>query len=200
MTGRYLLEASDNPFIQPADAHHDISFACIAYLRTSFELIDPYPSEELRMIKVGKGFHALQLYAHEHWITHLLTYLKMNGGFERRPSQPLMEQLNSFCEAHKQTEGQLSKAPNARIELHRIGDAEQYLHYISNADARDMVQETLRLRKLLKNEPHKTGKGMSLDSISVGVNIRLPLNHPISSTACFIITMLTYCQIWKPMK
>ena len=184
MLHRYLLEASDNPFVRPVDAHHDISFACTVYLRTSFELIDPYLPEGQRMIKVGKGFHALQLYAHEHWVSHLLMYVNLNGGFEGGASQPLIEQLISLCEAHKQMGAQLSRAPNARIELHAAGDAEQDLHYLSNAEAREMVQATLRLRKLLKNEQRKTGKGMFLDSFG-GVYIQLPPNHIFSSKSRF---------------
>jgi hypothetical protein len=178
---RYLLQASENPFIQSADAHHDISFACIAYLRTSFELISPNLSEEQRVIKVGKGFHALQLYAYEHWVDHLLTYIKLNGGFEGSPSQPLMEQLISFGEVHKHMEGQLPRTPNMRRELPTAGDPQQDLYCITNAEARDIVQKTLRLRKLLKNKPQQTGKGMFLELVGVCVYIRLLLNHSLSS-------------------
>jgi hypothetical protein len=144
MLHRYLLESPDNPFVRPVDAHHDISFACMAYLRTSLNLIDPHLPEEQRIINVGRGFHALQFYAHEHWVTHLLTYMNLSGGFKRGASQPLMEQLTSLCEVHKQMEAQLSRTPTAR-ELHAAGDAEQGLHYLSNAEAREIVQATLGL-------------------------------------------------------
>jgi hypothetical protein len=164
MIHRYLVEASDNPFLLPVDAHHDISFACIVYLRMSLEIIDPCVPEERRMINIGKGSHALQLYAHEYWATHLLIYSKLNGGFEEGTSQPLMEQLLSLCEVHKQIKPQLTRVSKVRDELHAVGDAEHgLLCYLSNAGAREMVQATLRLRKLSKNGHYKTGKGMFLD-------------------------------------
>jgi hypothetical protein len=156
MLHRYLLEASDNPFVRPMDAHHDISFACMAYLRTSFDLIDPYVPEEQRMIRVGRGFHALHLYANEHWATHLLTYLNLNGGSEGA-SQQLIEQLISLRETHKQMEARLSGSPNAKIELHATDDDAEQDHYV---EAIEMAQATLRLRELLKNEQCQTGKGM----------------------------------------
>jgi hypothetical protein len=129
MTRRYFLKNLDNPFVRPVDAHHDISFACIAYLRTSFDLVDPYLTEEQRMARVGKGFHALQLYASEHWIAHLLTYANLNGGLEGGSSQLLTEQLTSLCEVHKHMKAQLSRTPNT-IELHAADDAEQDLSIV----------------------------------------------------------------------
>ena len=192
MIERYLLEASDNPFVRPLDAHHDISFACIAYLCTSLELIDPYLPEEQKMAKVGKGFHALQLYAHEHWITHLLTYLNLNDS-EDGPSQPLMEQLINLCAIHKQMETRLSRTPNAGAGLH-AADAGQDLHYVSNVEAREMVQATLRLRKLLKDEQRNTGEGMFSKFIWPRRHIHsLPPNYPVSSASRFLVRTLTYC-------
>jgi hypothetical protein len=158
----------------------------MAYLRTSLDLIDPYLPEEQRMIKVGRGFHALQLYAHEYWITHLLTYMNLSSGFERGVSQPLMEQLTSLCEVHKQMEARLSRTPTAR-ELHAVGDAEQDLRYLSNVETREIVQAILGLRKLLKNEQRETGKGMFLDSFGVGIYIQLSSNRTISSTSRFLV-------------
>ena len=172
---RYLLEASDDPFVRPVDAHHDISFACIAYLRSGFDILDPHVPEEERIARVGKGFHALQLYAYEHWVSHLLTYANLNGGLEGEDSQPLIEQLTNLYEVHEQMKAQLSRVPDKRVEPHMAGDATQGFHYLINVKAREMVQATLRLRRLLKNEQRSAGKGMFLDRYVVGMYIKPPL-------------------------
>jgi hypothetical protein len=184
MLQRYLLEALENTFIQLVDAHHDISFACIAYLRTSLCLIDPHLPEEQRTVRVRRGFHALQLYAHEHWATHLLAYLNLSSGFEREASQPLMEQLTNLCKVHKQMEAQLSRSHTAR-ELHTRGDNKQGLHYLSNAEERELVQATLGLWKLLNNKQRKSGKGIFY---ICWVSAYLFNFHPIEQSTQYLIS------------
>jgi hypothetical protein len=87
-----------------------------------------------------------------------------------------MEQLVSLCEVHERMKAQLSRTLNARIEFRASGD-EQGLQYLSNAEGREMVQATLGLRRLLRNEPCKTGKGIFLDSVDVGICIQHWFNH-----------------------
>ncbi|KAH0541368.1 hypothetical protein FGG08_004132 [Glutinoglossum americanum] len=155
----YLLKTPDNPFVRPVDAHHDMSFACLAYLRTSFELIDPYFPEEERVVKVGKGFHALQLYAYEYWVTHLLTYAYLNNGLQGEASQPLVEQLDSLCGVHERIKARLSRTPNTRIESQAAGVSVENVHYLGNLEVKEIVQATLELRKRLEDEQFETGKG-----------------------------------------
>ncbi|KAH0560092.1 hypothetical protein GP486_003385 [Trichoglossum hirsutum] len=158
----YLLKLSpnisDDPIVKPVDAHHDISFACIAYLRTALDLIDPNIPEEQKMVQVAMGFHALQLYASEHWITHLLEYADFNGDLKDKASQPLMEQLASLYTVHEDMRVQLSRTPNTSAQSHAAGDVTKGLLYLSNIEAGNMVRQTVGLRKLLLNKQHITGQ------------------------------------------
>ncbi|KAI9791132.1 MAG: hypothetical protein M1816_004363 [Peltula sp. TS41687] len=99
---RYILDALSGPFISGDRAHHDIAFACIAYLCSSFDLIDPrVPSGDL-LIRVGEGFHGLHLYANAYWLDHLLSYVDMSKSLDTDASSPLVTQLLRLCETHQQ--------------------------------------------------------------------------------------------------
>ncbi|KAI9782387.1 MAG: hypothetical protein M1839_005260 [Geoglossum umbratile] len=162
MPYRYLLKSSSkvsyNPIVKPVDAHHDISFACIAYLRTALDLIDPNTPEEQKMVQVAMGFHALQLYASEHWVTHLLEYANFNGILEDEASQPLMEQLASLYTVHEDMKVQLSRTPNTGAQSHAADGVAEGLLYLSNIEPGKMVRQTVGLRKLLLGKQHNTGQ------------------------------------------
>ncbi|OCL02271.1 hypothetical protein AOQ84DRAFT_382837 [Glonium stellatum] len=78
----YLLRASKNALVEPIRAHHNISLACIAYLRTSFNFVDPQFPAEQKNTNVVKGFHGLHLYVNEYWLMRfILEFIQTTVGF-----------------------------------------------------------------------------------------------------------------------
>ena len=48
-----------------------MSLACVLYLISSFDLVDPRIPNEKTRSQVAQCFHDLQLYANDHWLDHL---------------------------------------------------------------------------------------------------------------------------------
>jgi hypothetical protein len=98
--GRYLLDASKGPILSPLQAHYDISFACVAYLVSSVDLIDSshYPIKPL--LRVVEGFHSLQLYANAFWPEHVLEFALLYSAIGTIGTDPIMVQLHQLKEIH----------------------------------------------------------------------------------------------------
>lgn len=68
---RYLRTPHSYSSLQYPPAQLTVSLACVLYLISSFDLVDPrIPNEETRS-QVAQCFHDLQLYANDHWLDHL---------------------------------------------------------------------------------------------------------------------------------
>jgi hypothetical protein len=74
-----LTDQLHGPILQPLKAYHDIAFACVTYLVTAFELVDPSKCTFNPMVRVGEGFHSLQLYANTFWLDHVLDYVTLKS-------------------------------------------------------------------------------------------------------------------------
>lgn len=71
---RYLRTLYSSSALQYPAAQLTVSLACVLYLTSSFDLVDPrIPKEDTRS-QVGQCFHDLQLYANDHWLDHLSTF------------------------------------------------------------------------------------------------------------------------------
>ena len=68
---RYLRTLYSSSALQYPAAQLTVSLACVLYLTSSFDLVDPrLPNEDTRS-QVSQCFHDLQLYANDHWLDHL---------------------------------------------------------------------------------------------------------------------------------
>lgn len=68
---RYIRTLYSSSVLQYQPAQLTVSLACILYLISSFDLVDPrIPNEDTRL-QVLQCFHDLQLYANDHWLDHL---------------------------------------------------------------------------------------------------------------------------------
>ncbi|OCL05557.1 hypothetical protein AOQ84DRAFT_413235, partial [Glonium stellatum] len=98
------LRSADNrdgvPFLRSIECHHDIAFSCVAYMSSSFTLIDPTLPIDERVLRVAEGLHGLFLYANEYWPAHLLTYAHEIGGLDANVANNLFAELNRLCNAY----------------------------------------------------------------------------------------------------
>lgn len=97
-----MLDTLSGPFIAEKRAHHDIAFACVAYLANSFELIDDQVSKGSLLIRVAGGFDGLQLYANAFWLDHVLAYVDISTTLDADASCPLVMQLLRLCNTYQQ--------------------------------------------------------------------------------------------------
>ena len=68
---RYIRTLYSSSALQYQPAHLTVSLACVLYLISSLDLVDPrIPNEDTRS-QVVQCFHDLQLYANDHWLDHL---------------------------------------------------------------------------------------------------------------------------------
>jgi hypothetical protein len=161
---RYLLQAAGNSLVKPINAHYNVSIACIAYLRTSFNFIDPQFSAEQNSINVVKGFHGLHLYANEYWLAHLIAYANMHEITEPLPVTPssLVEQLLALCETHNRTAAKLSRDPRQKEGfLSEIDIGQALPSLIKSSPTLKLIQATVGFRKSLKSEQRRSGEGTS---------------------------------------
>ena len=164
MSRRYLLRAARNSLIKPINAHHNVSIACIAYLCTSFNFIDPQFSAEQNSINIVKGFHGLHLYANEYWLTHLITYANMRGNTEPLPVTPgsLVEQLLALCETHNRMEAKLSRDLRRKEGfLSEIDIGQALPSLIKSSPTLKLIRATVGFRKSSKSAQHRSGEGTS---------------------------------------
>ena len=89
-SGQYRSKCSE-AFVDIAEAHHDISFACVANLNDSLRFVPRYAtdiSEAERDRRVVEGAFGLHSYAHEYWLQHFQDYLKF-----LKPRYPISDGL-----------------------------------------------------------------------------------------------------------
>ncbi|KAK2802065.1 hypothetical protein FQN51_004975 [Onygenales sp. PD_10] len=155
----YLLTPSSGLAVNFADAHHDIAFACLAYLVSSFELIDSNVTEQQKAIRVGKSFHGLHLYANEYWFKHLLLYANTQGGLPEGFSQFLVDILVllsktnatfSFADGHQVT-------PNTNYTPSPLPE-DVTIPLQPHPEAVDFLQRVHGFREYLKKEQDKSGE------------------------------------------
>ena len=68
---RYIRTLYSSPVLQYQPAQLTVSLACVLYLISSFDLIDPWKPDVDTRSQVVQCFHDLQLYANDHWLDHL---------------------------------------------------------------------------------------------------------------------------------
>lgn len=93
---RYLRTLYNSPLLQYPSAQLTVSLACVLYLISSLDFVDPqFPDEETRS-QVKRCFHDLQLYANDHWLDHLSALA--NSPQESLPSASSMLSLSQGLE------------------------------------------------------------------------------------------------------
>ncbi len=68
---RYLWTFYSSPVLQYPPAQLTVSLACVLYMISSLDLVDPKVPEDETRSQVVQCFHDLQLYANDHWLDHL---------------------------------------------------------------------------------------------------------------------------------
>ena len=68
---RYIRTLYSSSTLQYPAAQLAVSLACVLYLTSSFDLVDPRIPKEDTQSQVGQCLHDLQLYANDHWLDHL---------------------------------------------------------------------------------------------------------------------------------
>ena len=113
---RYLRTIYSSPALQNPPAQLTVSLACVLYLISSFDLVDPhFPNEETRS-QVVQCFHDLQLYANDHWLDHLSALA--DSSTDSIPGGPSMLSLQQGLERliERHNEVMNTKAWNTQAE------------------------------------------------------------------------------------
>jgi len=127
-------------------------------METSFQLIDPAISEGDRSVRVGKGFHGLQLYANEFWPHHLIKYVQLNDGLQIGTSSSILAILSELCNTHVRFAEKMLKGPNARAPDLEGGKIDPHLIHLSeHRDIYVMAKQILDFRQTLQIEQQESG-------------------------------------------
>lgn len=102
---RYLRTLYSSPALQYPPAQLTVSLACVLYLISSFDLVDPRFSIEETQSQVVQCFHDLQLYANDHWLDHLSAIA--NSPTDSIPSGSSMLNLSQGLERLTQRHNEL---------------------------------------------------------------------------------------------
>jgi len=94
------------PFLKQPKAEYDLTTACVACIGFSISLINARSPEDHRTANVGRGLHALYLYANEYWIDHLSSYIHAGGSLSTNESGSLRHQLGQLVDLQKRYEVQ----------------------------------------------------------------------------------------------
>lgn len=95
------------PFLKQPKAEYHLTTACVACIRFSIGLINSRSPEDHRTANVGRGLHALCLYANEYWIDHLSSYIHAGGSLNTNESGSLCHQLGRLVDLQKRYEVQI---------------------------------------------------------------------------------------------
>ena len=93
---RYMLDGLSGPFIYKNQAVTYLASACVSYVMTALDLIDPQIQEAHRYRSVASGMHDLHRYALANWIPHLEQLAlerEDSGGLPDPQLLPLLNQL-----------------------------------------------------------------------------------------------------------
>jgi len=132
----------------------------LAYLRSSFDLIDPRLQEHSNIIRVAKGFHGLFTYANEHWINHLFACAEIDDTHNFETTNRLLGQLTEMAAGHKRMEYILSKPTVLDLPIAEGTEIPGYLVFLgSYPTAKALLYALLEFRRRLKNEEAKSGEG-----------------------------------------
>ena len=82
--------------IPTVQASYEQSIACIACLDSALWVFSPACADEQRNLRVLRGLHGFQLYAHEYWIDHLLISASHHQTFQYHESKVLINTLERF--------------------------------------------------------------------------------------------------------
>ena len=80
MAHRYLRTLYSSPALQYPPAQFTVSLACVLYLMSSLDLVDPEFTDEESRSQVVQCLHDLQLYANDHWLDHLSALANLPTG------------------------------------------------------------------------------------------------------------------------
>ena len=132
----------------------------MAYLRSSFNLIDPRLQEHSNIVRVAKGFHGLFTYANEHWINHLFAFAEIDNTHDFETTNRLFGQLTEMAAGHKRIESMLSKPTVLDLPIAEGAEIPRYLAFLgSYPDAKALLYASLKFRQTLKSEEAKSGEG-----------------------------------------
>lgn len=68
--------------LDEARALHDQGLATASCLLSGYQVFQPSYPENMRFLRVLKGFHGLHLYASEHWVEYILSIAASDGGLD----------------------------------------------------------------------------------------------------------------------
>ena len=157
--------------MNPLHAQQDISFACVAYMVSAFELINPELCAINPLIRVGEGYHSLFLYANRFWFEHLLDYVALEGPGVRKDRTMLAIQLLELCKfyiRHSTHEGGLeTESSGITVSDERLGALIEW------GDIYLLVRITLSRREALLRK-QKTTKRKILHFYTCAILSTLP--------------------------
>lgn len=79
--------------IPTVQASYEQSIACVACLDSALWVFSPACADDQRNLRVLRGLHGFQLYAHEYWIDHLLISASHHQTFQYGESKVLVNTL-----------------------------------------------------------------------------------------------------------
>lgn len=128
---RFLIDKLSGPFLQAAQAHHNIALSCVLYLSESFNLFHHSITDEDMKVRIVKGLHSLHLYAHRFWLQHLKDYAQAVSSRDVGKTDVLFDQLQRLLEARK--EGEAARTETLNLSMHDLQEARSLLQALENA-------------------------------------------------------------------
>lgn len=128
---RFLIDKLSGPFLQAAQAHHNIALSCVVYLSQSFNIFHHSISDDDMKIRIVKGFHSLHLYAHRFWLQHLIEYANAISSRDVDNTDVLFDRLRGLLEARK--EGEAARTETLNLSAHDPQEARSLLQALEHA-------------------------------------------------------------------
>lgn len=108
---RYLLDATSGPFLVSQQALYDTALACVAYLKSSLDLVDIRLPESQHVKNIVLGFHGLHKYAYAYWLEHLFRCAENCRGLSYAGDQRLEHLATRLCARHAELSTVLGRPP-----------------------------------------------------------------------------------------
>ncbi|PVH68513.1 hypothetical protein DL98DRAFT_599456 [Cadophora sp. DSE1049] len=178
-----MVDSQDGvPFIKSEDANFNISFACVACINTSRNLLPDRSSELQRAALIVTGRHCLLSYANQFWIDHLLAYCAVLETSQKAISSDLSTQLTKLLQF--QIFIPLVAWSERSFDTPEV-DELKCLDHLPNVKA--FVCETLRFKKDLKtaggaNDAEQTVTDLALNACDTDSTYFSTLRHVYQST------------------
>ena len=148
--------------MQEVDAHHNMAYACIAYLLTSYDIIGSQISADEQVIRVAKGFHGLHPYAHEFWFKHVIRYADIQRDSKLDFPRHFAEQLHRLEVFRK---GSFSMAFQTTLRDQKLVlEIENHLLPLNQAPkTQNLIRDILIFQEMAAREgdPQRTPQGNS---------------------------------------